>query len=194
MTKVVCLTGGIGSGKTLIANYFKSLGIPVYIADDEAKKLMKKTKIIQAIEAIFGKTIFENDMINKEKLASIVFNNPEKLKALNQVIHPAVKKDFEDWLSKHKSLPLVVKEVAILFESGSNSFCDIIITVVAPLETRIQRVLERDNTNRENILARINNQWTDEQRISKSDFIIHNISVDEAKKEVDEILKLLKNQ
>jgi dephospho-CoA kinase len=91
-------------------------------------------------------------------------------------------------------LPLVVKEVAILFESGSNSFCDIIITVVAPLETRIQRVLERDNTNRENILARINNQWTDEQRISKSDFIIHNISVDEAKKEVDEILKLLKNQ
>ena len=194
MTKVVCLTGGIGSGKTLIANYFKSLGIPVYIADDEAKKLMKKTKIIQAIEAIFGKTIFENDMINKEKLASIVFNNPEKLKALNQVIHPAVKKDFEDWLSKHKSLPLVVKEVAILFESGSNSFCDIIITVVAPLETRIQRVLERDNTNRENILARINNQWTDEQRISKSDFIIHNISVDEAKREVDEILKLLKNQ
>jgi dephospho-CoA kinase len=194
MTKVVCLTGGIGSGKTLIANYFKSLGIPVYIADDEAKKLMKKTKIIQAIEAIFGKTIFENDMINKEKLASIVFNNPEKLKALNQVIHPAVKKDFEDWLSKHKSLPLVVKEVAILFESGSNSFCDKIITVVAPLETRIQRVLERDNTNRENILARINNQWTDEQRISKSDFIIHNISVDEAKKEVDEILKLLKNQ
>lgn len=194
MTKVVCLTGGIGSGKTLIANYFKSLGIPVYIADDEAKKLMKKTKIIQAIEAIFGKTIFENDMINKEKLASIVFNNPEKLKELNQVIHPAVKKDFEDWLSKHKSLPLVVKEVAILFESGSNSFCDKIITVVAPLETRIQRVLERDNTNRENILARINNQWTDEQRISKSDFIIHNISVDEAKKEVDEILKLLKNQ
>ena len=194
MTKVVCLTGGIGSGKTLIANYFKSLGIPVYIADDEAKKLMKKTKIIQAIEAIFGKTIFENNIINKEKLASIVFNNPEKLKALNQVIHPAVKKDFEDWLSKHKSLPLVVKEVAILFESGSNSFCDKIITVVAPLETRIQRVLERDNTNRENILARINNQWTDEQRISKSDFIIHNISVDEAKKEVDEILKLLKNQ
>jgi dephospho-CoA kinase len=170
------------------------LGIPVYIADDEAKKLMKKTKIIQAIEAIFGKTIFENDMINKEKLASIVFNNPEKLKALNQVIHPAVKKDFEDWLLKHKSLPLVVKEVAILFESGSNSFCDKIITVVAPLEARIQRVLERDNTNRENILARINNQWTDEQRISKSDFIIHNISVDEAKKEVDEILKLLKNQ
>jgi dephospho-CoA kinase len=194
MTKVVCLTGGIGSGKTLIANYFKSLGIPVYIADDEAKKLMKRTKIIEDIEAIFGKTVFENNIINREKLASIVFNNPEKLKALNQVIHPAVKKDFEDWLSKHKAFPIVIKEVAILFESGSNSLCDKIITVVAPLETRIQRVLERDKTNRENILARINNQWTDEQRISKSDYIIHNVSVNEVKKEVDEILKLLKNQ
>jgi dephospho-CoA kinase len=194
MTKIIGLTGGIGSGKTMIANYMKSLGIPVYIADDEAKNLMQTNDIIQAVTNEFGNKIIKEGKINREKLAQIVFNNPEKLKKLNAIIHPAVKEHFNTWLQNHSNYPFVIKEAAILFESGSYQYCDAIITVTAPVETRIQRVIERDNTNRESILHRMNNQWTDEQRIAKSDYVIHNSTVKETQKQTDVILKLLKNQ
>jgi dephospho-CoA kinase len=194
MTKVIGLTGGIGSGKTMIANYIKSLEIPVYIADDEAKNLMETDDIIKAVVKEFGEEIIEEDKINRKKIALTVFNNPEKLQKLNAIIHPAVKKHFDSWLQNHNNYPFVIKEAAILFESGSYQYCDAIITVTAPLETRIQRVLERDTTSRESILQRMNNQWTDEQRIAKSDYVIHNITVKETQKQTDRILKLLKNQ
>jgi dephospho-CoA kinase len=193
MTKVIGLTGGIGSGKTTVANYIKSLGIPVYIADDEAKRLMQTEDIIEAVTNAFGNEILEDGKLNREKLAQIVFNNPDKLQKLNAIIHPAVKKHFDSWLQNHNNHPFVIKEAAILFESGSYHYCDAIITVTAPLETRIQRVLERNTTNRESILQRINNQWTDEQRIVKSDYVIHNLTVKETQKQTDRILKLLKN-
>ena len=193
MTKIIGLTGGIGSGKTTIANYFKSLGIPVYIADDEAKKVMQLTEIVNQIKLEFGKNVFENDLINTSKLAKLVFNNPEQLKQLNKIVHPAVKKHFDNWVLKHKDFPFVIKEAAILFESGSFQYCDKIITVIAPIETRIKRVMERDQTSRENVLNRINSQWTDEQKTSKSDFVITNISFDDAKNQVCEIVNLLSN-
>ncbi|WP_162128178.1 dephospho-CoA kinase [Flavobacterium phycosphaerae] len=193
MTKVIGLTGGIGSGKTLVANYMKSLGIPVYIADDEAKSLMQTDDIIKAVTNEFGNTILKNGKLNREMLAQIVFNNPEKLQKLNAIVHPAVKKHFDTWLQNHNTYPFIVKEAAILFESGSYKYCDAIITVTAPLEIRIQRVLERDHTNRESILQRMSNQWTDEQRIAKSNYVIHNLSVKETKKQTDRILKLLEN-
>lgn len=193
MTKIIGLTGGIGSGKTTIANYFKSLGIPVYIADDEAKKVMQLPEIHSQIKLEFGKNVFENDLINTSKLAKLVFNNPEKLKKLNKIVHPAVKKHFDNWVLQHKESPLVIKEAAILFESGSYQYCDKIITVVAPIETRIKRVMERDQTSRENVLDRINSQWTDDQKTSKSDFVITNISIEEAKNQVDKIIKILIN-
>lgn len=192
MTKIIGLTGGIGSGKTTIANYFKSFGIPVYIADDEARKIMQSSEIISAIKDVFGDVVFENEKLNREELAKIVFSNPEKLEKLNSIVHPAVKKHFEQWLLQHKNFSYVIYEAAILFESGSYKNCDLIITVTAPIESRIQRVVERDKTTRELVLKRINAQWTDEQRISKSDFIIENTSMETTKLEVVKILKILK--
>ncbi|MFV7236641.1 dephospho-CoA kinase [Flavobacterium sp. ZB4R12] len=192
MTKIIGLTGGIGSGKTTIANYFQSFGIPVYIADDEARKIMQSSEIIDAIKKVFGNSVFENDVLSREKLAEIVFNGPEKLEELNKIIHPAVKRHFDQWLLQHAAAPYIIYEAAILFESGNYKRCDLIITVTAPVESRIQRVLERDKTTRELVLKRINAQWTDEQRISKSDFVIENTSIEAAKLEVVKILKILK--
>lgn len=194
MTKIIGLTGGIGSGKTMVAEYIKSLGIPVYIADDEARELMTSDKIIKEISSTFGNDVLDNGILNRNKLAQIVFNNPEKLQKLNNIVHPKVKKHFETWVKKHKNSPFIVKEAAILFESGSYKYCDAVITVTAPLETRLQRVIDRDKTDREAVLKRMQNQWTDEQRIAKSDYVIHNLSIDTTKKQINEILKSLKNQ
>lgn len=194
MSKIIGLTGGIGSGKTTLATYIESLGIPVFIADDEAKKLMQSAEVLGEIKAIFGETIFENRQLNRQELAAIVFSNPEKLSQLNGIIHPAVKKQFKIWLDQNQSAPFVVYEAAILFESGSYQNCDYIITVTAPLEDRIARVMQRDNSSREQVLNRINAQWTDELRAAKSNFIIENSDPQNAKSQLDEILKILKIQ
>jgi dephospho-CoA kinase len=193
MTKIVGLTGGIGSGKTTVANHFKSLGVPIYIADDEAKKIMNAPKVIKKVSELFGNDILENNLLTREKLAQIVFANPEKLTQLNKIVHPEVKKHFMKWLEKNKNEPYIIKETAILFESGSYKDCDFIITVVAPLEKRIERILKRDNTTKEAILDRIKNQWNDENKIAKSDFVIHNEDVKEALKKTYEIHNLLNN-
>ena len=194
MTKIVGLTGGIGSGKTTIAKHIKSMGIPVYIADDEAKKILQLPETLISLKLVFGNAIFDNETLNKDKLSNIVFNNPEMLKQLNQIIHPAVKRDFENWLIANKNHPIVVKEAAILFESGSYKDCDAVITIVAPLNSRIQRIIARDNTIYEAVLSRINNQWTDEMRIEKSDYVIENEDVNIACKQTENILKTLSNQ
>ena len=192
--KIIGLTGGIGSGKTTVANYFQSKGIPVYISDVEAKKVMAFPEIISQIVAIFGTDILgENDTLNRDKLASIVFNNPDKLKQLNSIVHPAVKKHFEQWVGNNKNFPYLVKEAAILFESGSYKDCDAIITVCAPMETRINRVLERDASSREKVLQRINNQISDDERIAKSQYVITNENFDQTKIQMDNILNLLKD-
>ena len=194
MTKIIGLTGGIGSGKTTIAKHIISLGIPVYIADDEAKKILLLPETLESLKLVFGNAIFDNGNLNKDKLSTIVFNNPEMLKQLNQIIHPAVKKDFDNWLKANKNAPLVVKEAAILFESGSYKDCDAVISIVAQLDNRINRVLKRDNTNYEAVLSRINNQWTDEMRIEKSDYVIENKDIIKACAQTEKILKKFLNQ
>jgi len=194
MTKIIGLTGGIGSGKTTVANHFIAAGIPIYIADDEARRIMESPEILKEIKLFFGNSVFENEILNRQKLAEIVFSNPEKLKQLNAIIHPAVKKHFGNWSLNHKSFPFIIYETAILFESGSYKDCDLIITVTAPLESRIQRVIQRDKTNRVNVLKRINMQWTDDQRQAKSDFVIENINPEITKSEINKILKILKIQ
>ncbi|GIZ07668.1 dephospho-CoA kinase [Flavobacterium sp. UMI-01] len=191
MTKIIGLTGGIGSGKTTIADYFRSKGIPVYIADDEARKLMQSQVIIEAIKNSFGETIFEEGILNRERLAGIVFNDADELNRLNAIIHPAVKAHFNEWLTHHKEFPIIIYEAAVLFENGSYKNFDAIISVVAPLKTRIQRVIQRDNTTEEHVLKRIAAQWTDEQRIAKSDFVIENTDLEQTKIKTDEILKIL---
>ena len=191
MTKIIGLTGGIGSGKSTIAEFFKEFGVPVYIADDHAKKLMQTSKILESIKNVFGNGIFENEILNRAKLAAIVFNDSNELSKLNEIIHPAVKKDFEKWIVSNKQHSYVIYEAAILFESGRYKDCDIIITVIAPEEIRIQRVIKRDKATREQVLSRIKMQWKDEERILKSDFIINNENLKIAKEEVLKILKIL---
>ena len=193
MTKIIGLTGGIGSGKTTIATYFIAKAVPVYIADNQARKIMESPEIISDIKQVFGISIFENETLNRQKLADIVFDNPEKLKLLNAIIHPAVKEDFNQWILNHKNDAFIVYESAILFESGSYKNCDLIINVTAPVETRIQRVIERDKTRREAVLKRMERQWTDEQRSEKSDFNIENSTLESTKLEFENILKILNN-
>ena len=194
MVKVIGLTGGIGSGKTTIANFFKEKGVPVYIADDEAKKVMQSIEIIDQIKSVFGETLFENNVLNRAKLAETVFNNADKLAQLNAIVHPAVKKDFENWLQQHKNDQYVVYEAAILFESGRYKECDYIVTVTAPIEVRIERVIKRDNTTREQVLSRMEMQWNDEKRISLSNFVINNSNLKIANEEVVKILNIKQNQ
>ena len=191
MTKIIGLTGGIGSGKTTVAGYFKARGIPVYFADEQARRMTDFPEIQQLIKDTFGESVFQDGKLNRQALAQLVFTNQKKLQQLNAIIHPAVKKDFENWLHKYADAPLVIKEAAILFESGSYKDCDYIITVTAPFEDRIIRILKRDNTTRENIENRMNNQWSDEKLISKSDFVIKNTEANHTKEQVDKILRKL---
>lgn len=194
MTKIIGLTGGIGSGKTTIANHLKSLGIPVYNSDEQAKKILYLPETLQSLKIFFGIDIFTHNLFDKKKLSKLVFSDPEKLKLLNQIIHPAVKVDFNKWLNLNSNAPLVIKEAAILFESGSYKDCDTIILITAPQELRIQRIMDRDHLTFDEVMSRINNQWTDEMRIKRSDYIIDNQEIEKACAQTEKIIKILLNQ
>ena len=189
MTKIIGLTGGIGSGKTTVANYFDKIGIPVYIADVEGKKITESPQILETIKNVFGSAVFDEGKLNRKKLSQIVFNDSKKLQQLNAIIHPEVEKHFIQWVNNHSNFPLVVKETALLFESGSYKKCDFVITVIAPLEERINRVIKRDTVTREEVLERIENQLSDEYRIKNSDYIIDNTDSETIESQVKEILK-----
>ena len=175
MMTTVGLTGGIGSGKTTIANLFATeFTIPIYIADTKAKELIAQDTLLQQeIKALLGEDAFVEGKYTTAFVASIVFSTPEKLQALNPLIHPYVQQDFERWREEQHS-PYVIKESAILFESGSYKDCDYIITVTAPLEERIRRVMLRDKIDRKTVEKRIKNQWNDENRIKLSTFVVDN--------------------
>lgn len=192
MTKIIGLTGGIGSGKSTVAGYFQELGVPVYVADTEAKKIMDQPDTIQEVQQIFDENVIFEGKLDRKKIASIVFNNAEKLAQLNKIIHPKVKQDFKDWLEKHKNYSFIIKEVAILFETNSEKEFDAIILVTAPEKIRIERVINRDNTTENQVRERIKNQLSDEEKISKSHYIIENISKKDTKKRVKELFILLR--
>ncbi len=188
---IVGLTGGIGSGKTTVAKHFMSLGVPVYIADEEAKKLMNRSKVIKRkLIQLFGEEAYVDRILNKPFLANIIFNDKDSLEKMNAIVHPKVARHFEKWTLKQNT-PYVIKEVAILFENGGHKTCDAIITVTSPREIRIERLLKRDNTTLEKIEAIMKNQWTDAEKIKLSDFVIENIELQNTKKQVDEIHKKL---
>lgn len=174
--KVVGITGGIGSGKSVVSMVFRQLGIPVYDSDAEAKLLYDKfPELRDAVRKQIAEEAFDsNGKLDRKKLAEIVFQFPEKLEILNQLVHPLVKKDFQNWVQKHPEAAYVVKEAAILFESGAYSDCDKVITVVAPRELRIQRVRERDRKTKSEIEAIMDRQSNDEEKIKRSDFVIQN--------------------
>ncbi len=188
---IVGLTGGIGSGKTTVAKQFAKLGVPIYIADDEAKSLMNRSKVIKRkLIKLFGDKAYLNGELNRPFIANIIFNNKIYLEKMNAIVHPKVARHFEKWVLKQDAT-YVIKEVAILFENNGYKSCDYVITVVAPIKTRIKRLLKRDNTSKEKIEAIMNNQWTDEEKIKLSHFAIENIELNNTKKQVGKIHKEL---
>ncbi len=168
------LTGGIGSGKSLVAKIFSTLDIPVYDADSAAKRLMQTDEtLIRQITDAFGKESYQQGRLNGAWLASVVFNNEKKLQQLNAITHPATVQDSIHWFSRQKAA-YAIKEAALLFESGSDQLLDYIIGVWAPEELRIQRVLSRAGMTREKIMARIDKQMDEDEKMSRCHFIIDN--------------------
>lgn len=186
---VVGLTGGIGSGKTTVLHMFKELGIACYIADVEARKLINKSKIIRRkISREFGDNAYNTEGLNRKFIASIVFKNPEKLQLLNSIVHPKVHKHLQKFIQKAQG-DYIIYENAILFENKSDALCDYIITVTAPKEVKVKRVLLRDSTTKDEVLNRMNNQISDKEKGLKSTYIINNIDLEETKKAVLKIHK-----
>lgn len=184
---VVGLTGGIGSGKSTIAKEFAALGISVFNSDEQAKVLIaNNAQVKKRIMAAFGEEAYQNGEYNRAYIAQIVFNNSEKLAILNGIVHPALAKYFKQWTKKQTS-PYVLKEAAILFESGSYKDCDYIITVTAPEEVRIARVMARDHCTEAQVRVRMSQQWSDAQRIALSNAVIENVDLESAKEQVKRI-------
>lgn len=189
--KVLGLTGGIGSGKTTVANMFRELGVPVFIADEEAKKLMNTDAgVKKQITSLFGEAAYQNDVLDRKFLAEQVFNNKELLEKLNNIVHPAVGKNFDNWKNNQDS-QYVVYEAAILFEKGGYKKCDRNLLITAPREVRIQRVIERDKATPIEIEARMNHQWPDEKKAELADFLIINDTLSQTHEEVRKIHEIM---
>lgn len=183
---VVGLTGGIGSGKSTIVTMFSEFeNIAIYIADDEAKKLMHTSNEIKnQLISEFGSETYINNELNRPYLASIVFKNKEKLAILNAIVHPVVNQHLQNFIKENSSKAYILYENAILFENGSDSFCDKIITVTAPESIRINRVLKRDNSTIEEVKNRIKNQWSEAKKTLQSHYVIENLTLTQTKEQV----------
>ena len=190
----VGLTGGIGSGKTTVSNFLLDYGIPVYNSDSKGKTLMNTNlELKNNIVSIFGERVYDNGILNTNLLSSIVFNDSTKIEQLNNLVHPKVAQDFKQWVGKNNNKPILVKEAAILIESGAYLNMDKIILVVSEKSTRINRVSKRDNSDLESIEKRINLQLTDNEKIKYADYIIeNNSSLENLKLEVLKVVNKIK--
>lgn len=189
---IVGITGGIGSGKSVVSKLLTVMGYPVYESDAEAKMIMQTdSQVINELQLAFGDNIFIDGQLDKQHLAREVFAHPERLQELNNIVHPAVKKHFRLWVQQQK-VPIIFLETAILFESGFDSETDKAILVTAPLEVRIDRVLRRDRCTREQVMQRIAQQWSEEAKARKSDYIIVNDGVHSIIKQAEKITTQLK--
>jgi dephospho-CoA kinase len=170
------ITGGIGSGKTTVCSIFETLGIPIYYADDRAKRLMTEdTTLVAAIQNVFGTDAYDsNGSLNRAYIAQIVFNEPAKLQSLNALVHPAVRRDAQNWHESQLNTPYTLQEAALLFENNSYKLFDKIIVVSAPQELRLQRVLQRDKMDSKAVLARMAQQLPETDKVKKADFVIYN--------------------
>lgn len=168
------ITGGIGSGKTFICRLFEALGIPVYNADEEAKKLMNTdVRIKEKLIALFGAATYKDGLLDRAFLANMVFSDKDKLELLNSIVHPIVIQEAKDW-AERQTTRYSLKEAALLFESGSYKELDYTILVTAPMDIRIQRVIERDDATEQQVRERINKQLSDEEKLQLADFVIVN--------------------
>ncbi len=174
MTFRVGITGGIGSGKSTVAAIFETLGVPVYSADDAAKRLMHEDPTLKAqLIKSFGTSVYQNGLLNRQYLARTVFNDADKLTLLNSFVHPATIVDGAQWMQRQKA-PYAIKEAAIIFESGSQRYLDFIIGVSAPSSVRILRSMQRNNFTREEVIARMNKQMDDSIKMKLCEGVIVN--------------------
>lgn len=189
---IIGITGGIGSGKTTVANFFRDYNIPIYIADEAAKNLMLKKPVKDEIIKLFGKESYHSDgQLNRKYIASKVFDNKTLLDKLNHIVHPCVRQDFKDWTEKQTS-PYVLYEAAILYESSAkNKFYDYSILVIAPLKKRIDRLKKRDHSTEAEIKSRMENQWSDERKKPFADWVIENDDLQTTKCQVANLHSLL---
>lgn len=183
----VGLTGNIGTGKSTVAKIFESLGIPIYHADLEAKRMLDRETVKEDLLACFGDSVFDKGSIDRNKLAKLVFSNPEKLKILNAIIHPLVKQDLADFFVQMNHHPYVIQEAAILFESGFYKDFDKTILVTSSIELANERVIKRDGVSLLEVQQRRGNQWTQEKKIKLADYIIGN---DEQDLLIPQVLKI----
>lgn len=174
--KVVGLTGGIGSGKSTVAKMFEDLGVPVYYADTEAKRLMTEShRLRKNLIDLFGDKVFDESGLNREYLAAIVFNDKEKLEALNALVHPEVEMDFHQWMKK-KRTPYIIQENPLIFEKNKQQEYDAVITVASPEKLRIERVMRRDGMDYNQVRARIANQLNQDIKVKNATYVIENSS------------------
>ena len=189
--KIIGLSGGIGSGKTTVAKMFEALGIPVYYADDEAKELMQNSDVLRAkIMKLLGEKAYNNDGLNRPYIAQIVFRDKTKLNELNALVHPIVENLFKNWVKLQDS-SYVLQENALIFENKKQSSFDAVITVTAPLQKRLERVIKRDGVTEQQVIERIENQLNDAFKIEHATFVIHNTTLDKCKDQVNQIHKQL---
>jgi len=173
------LTGNIGTGKSTVARIFEILGVPVYHADKQAREMLNSEALIRKIASLFGKHVLNNlQQVDRKALASIVFNDKEKLATLNELIHPLVEKDFSEWCEKHTDQKYILHEAAILFESGFDRLFDANILVTAPEELCVKRVMSRDGISKEMVSNRIQNQWSQDRKQELSDYVIVNDEIE----------------
>ncbi len=187
---IVGLTGGIGSGKTTVARIFAMIGAPVYEADSASKKLIDSDRNLQGkLQAVLGADIVLDGKIDRPKMASLIFSDENLLQKTNEIIHPAVAEDFQNW-HQNQNADYVIREAAILFKSGSYQDCDKIIVVSAPQEMRIKRVMQRGNQTREQVLARMKNQWPEAAKLERADFVVKN---DQTESLIKQVLRINEN-
>ena len=191
----VGLTGGIGSGKTTVSNFLLDYGIPVYNSDSKGKTLMNTNlELKNNIVSIFGESVYDNGILNTNLLSSIVFSNPTKIEQLNNLVHPKVAENFNQWIGENNNQPILVKEAAILIESGAYLNMDKIILIVSQKSNRINRVSKRDNSDLESIEKRINLQLSDGEKFKYADYIIeNNSSLEHLKMEVTKVVNEIKS-
>jgi len=190
---VIGLTGGIGSGKTTVLRFFEELGAKVFIADVEAKALMNTDKdLIKDIKNLLGEEAYLNGELNRKYVATKVFEDSKKIALLNALVHPKVRNRFINFKEKDIS-SLIIYEAAILFESGSDTLCDYIITVVSDLKTKVKRIIARDGISEQEILSRMKHQYDDDFKIKKSNFVIQNNNLKYTRSQVNTIYNILNN-
>ena len=173
--KKIGITGGIGSGKSTVSKVFALLKVPIYNADNRAKYLLNNdADVVLKVKQVFGNDIYLNQELDRKKMAAQVFEQPFLLQQLNKIVHPAVFKDFDNWCNEHQQEPYVLKEAALIFETIIHQKLDAVIMVSSPENLRIERVMKRDSITKEQVLARIKNQMSEEEKLNRADYIIYN--------------------